>query len=54
MLFILKVALVVEAVCEPERTYLYSLASQQGNAHLHWHVALCRPASPTLSSSFTL
>jgi histidine triad (HIT) family protein len=33
------VLLSVEAVCEPERTYLYSLGSQQGNAHLHWHIA---------------
>ncbi|MCX5123740.1 HIT family protein [Streptomyces sp. NBC_00347] len=39
MLFVREIALAVEAVCEPERTYLYSLGSQQGNAHLHWHVA---------------
>ncbi|MGW2477742.1 HIT family protein [Streptomyces sp. NPDC001665] len=34
-----RVALAVEAVFEPERTYLLSLGSQQGNAHLHWHIA---------------
>lgn len=39
MLFVRGVALAVEAVCEPERTYLYSLGSRQGNAHLHWHAA---------------
>ncbi|MGW5591149.1 hypothetical protein ACWEWF_45800, partial [Streptomyces sp. NPDC003857] len=39
MLVVREVALAVEAVCESERTYLYSLGSQQGNAHLHWHIA---------------
>ncbi|MFF9050894.1 HIT family protein [Streptomyces erythrochromogenes] len=39
MAFVRKIALAVETVFEPERTYLYSLGSQQGNAHLHWHVA---------------
>jgi histidine triad (HIT) family protein len=39
MLFVREIALAAEAVCEPERTYLYSLGSQQGNAHLHWHIA---------------
>ena len=34
-----RVALAVESVLGPERTYLLSLGSQQGNAHLHWHVA---------------
>lgn len=33
------VALAVEDVLAPERTYLLSLGSQQGNAHLHWHIA---------------
>ncbi|MFC4516386.1 HIT family protein [Streptomyces ehimensis] len=39
MLFVRRVALAVEQVCRPERTYVYSLGSQQGNAHLHWHIA---------------
>ncbi|MGW1802528.1 HIT family protein [Streptomyces sp. NPDC001984] len=39
MLVVRKVALAVEAVFAPERTYLLSLGSQQGNAHLHWHIA---------------
>lgn len=39
MLFVRAIALAVEDVCASERTYLYSLGSQQGNAHLHWHIA---------------
>lgn len=31
-----KVALAVESVVPSERTYVLSLGSQQGNAHLHW------------------
>ncbi|MGW4325842.1 GDSL-type esterase/lipase family protein [Nocardia sp. NPDC004573] len=34
-----KVARAVAAVTSPERTYLMSLGSMQGNAHVHWHVA---------------
>ncbi|MFJ6562081.1 HIT family protein [Streptomyces sp. NPDC091412] len=30
-----EVALAVESVFRPERTYVYSLGSQRGNAHLH-------------------
>ncbi|MFI0743226.1 HIT family protein [Streptomyces sp. NPDC021100] len=33
------VALAVERVFTPERTYLLSLGSQSGNAHVHWHIA---------------
>ncbi|MER8032361.1 hypothetical protein ABTZ78_25745 [Streptomyces bauhiniae] len=29
----------MEEVLCPERTYLLSLGSRQGNAHLHWHIA---------------
>src|SRR5262245_26714570 len=39
MAFVRRVALGVEAVVAPERTYLLSLGSQSGNPHLHWHVA---------------
>ena len=39
MAVVRRVALSVESVVRPERTYLLSLGSQQGNAHLHWHVA---------------
>lgn len=41
-----RVALAVEDVLAPERTYLLSLGSQQGNAHLHWHVAGLPPGVP--------
>ena len=41
-----KVASAVEAVFRPERTYLLSLGSQQGNAHLHWHIAGLPPGVP--------
>jgi histidine triad (HIT) family protein/ATP adenylyltransferase len=33
------VALAMEDVLAPERTYLLSLGSREGNAHLHWHIA---------------
>ncbi|MFI9557741.1 HIT family protein [Nonomuraea endophytica] len=41
-----RVALAVEAVVPSERTYLLSLGSRQGNAHLHWHVAALPPEVP--------
>ena len=34
-----KVARAVSEVTRPERTYLLSLGSLQGNAHVHWHIA---------------
>jgi len=46
MLVVRTVALAVEAVIRPERTYLLSLGSQQGNAHLHWHIAGLPPGVP--------
>jgi histidine triad (HIT) family protein len=46
MLVVRTVALAVEAVMRPERTYLLSLGSQQGNAHLHWHIAGLPPGHP--------
>src|SRR5512137_701223 len=29
----------VRRVVEPERVYILSLGSQQGNKHVHWHIA---------------
>ncbi|MGA5125604.1 HIT family protein [Streptomyces pseudogriseolus] len=52
MLFVREIALAVEAVCESERTYLYSLGSQQGNAHLHWHIAALPPGVPYPEQQF--
>ncbi|GAA2213157.1 hypothetical protein GCM10009850_086190 [Nonomuraea monospora] len=41
-----KVALAVESVVPSERTYVLSLGSQQGNSHLHWHIAPLPPGTP--------
>ena len=40
------VARAVGEVIRPERTYLLSLGSAQGNAHIHWHVAPLPPGVP--------
>jgi diadenosine tetraphosphate (Ap4A) HIT family hydrolase len=36
----------VAAVVETERLYVLSLGSQQGNAHVHWHVVPLPPGVP--------
>jgi diadenosine tetraphosphate (Ap4A) HIT family hydrolase len=41
-----RVAGAVAAVVPAERMYCLSLGSQQGNAHLHWHVAPLPPGVP--------
>ncbi|WP_199523778.1 HIT family protein [Micromonospora craterilacus] len=41
-----RVARAVGDVTEPERTYLLSLGSMQGNAHVHWHIAPLPPGVP--------
>lgn len=46
MAVVRRVALAVEQVVPSERTYLLSLGSQQGNAHLHWHIAPLPPDVP--------
>jgi diadenosine tetraphosphate (Ap4A) HIT family hydrolase len=33
------VALALEDVVPGERTYLFSMGSQAGNSHVHWHIA---------------
>jgi diadenosine tetraphosphate (Ap4A) HIT family hydrolase len=52
MLVVRRVALAVESVIRPERTYLLSLGSQQGNAHLHWHIAGLPPGVPYRQQQF--
>lgn len=47
-----KVALAMEAVVKPERTYLLSLGSRQGNAHLHWHIAGLPAGTPYPQQQF--
>lgn len=46
MCLVRRVACAVERVFAPERTYLLSLGSQEGNSHLHWHVAGLPPGVP--------
>lgn len=46
MLFVRDVALAVEGVFGAERIHLYSLGSQDGNSHLHWHIAALPPGVP--------
>jgi diadenosine tetraphosphate (Ap4A) HIT family hydrolase len=41
-----RVAGAVAKVVPTERMYSLSLGSQQGNAHLHWHVAPLPPGVP--------
>ena len=41
-----RVARAVEQVVVSERTYLASMGSQQGNAHVHWHIAPLPPGTP--------
>ena len=36
---IYRVAEAVRQVVNPERVYILSLGSQQGNKHVHWHIA---------------
>lgn len=48
-----RVARAVEQVVPSERTYVLSLGSQQGNAHVHWHIAPLPPGGRTSSSSST-
>jgi diadenosine tetraphosphate (Ap4A) HIT family hydrolase len=41
-----RAARAVAAVVPTERMYCLSLGSQQGNAHLHWHIAPLPPGVP--------
>lgn len=52
MLVVRRVALAAEDVLGAERTYLMSMGSQQGNAHLHWHVACLPPGVPYQEQQF--
>jgi len=46
------VARAVAATVPTERMYLLSLGSQQGNAHLHWHIAPLPPGVPYRQQQF--
>ena len=47
-----RVARAVAAVVPTERMYCLSLGSQQGNAHLHWHIAPLPPGVPYHQQQF--
>ncbi|GGL45516.1 HIT domain-containing protein [Nocardia jinanensis] len=47
-----RVARAVEAVLPTERMYVSSLGSQQGNSHLHWHIAPLPPGVPYREQQF--
>ncbi|HEU5199611.1 MAG TPA: HIT family protein [Ktedonobacterales bacterium] len=44
--FIFRVAEAIREVVPNERIYILSLGSQQGNRHVHWHVAPLPPGVP--------
>jgi diadenosine tetraphosphate (Ap4A) HIT family hydrolase/GNAT superfamily N-acetyltransferase len=46
------VAMAINRVVPTERTYLLSLGSMQGNAHVHWHVAPLPPGVPYSRQQF--
>ncbi|MEU4328162.1 HIT family protein [Nonomuraea dietziae] len=52
MAVVRRVALAVEAAVPSERTYLLTLGSQQGNSHLHWHIAPLPPGTPYHEQQF--
>lgn len=43
---IYRVSEAIRRVLEPERIYIGSLGSQQGNRHVHWHIAPLPPGVP--------
>lgn len=47
-----RVARAVSAAVPTERVYVLSLGSQQGNAHVHWHVAPLPPGVPYEQQQF--
>jgi diadenosine tetraphosphate (Ap4A) HIT family hydrolase len=49
-----RVAIAVRQVVECERVYILSLGSQQGNAHVHWHIVPCSPGLPFQAQQLNL
>ena len=47
-----KIARAINDVVPTERTYVLSLGSMQGNAHVHWHVAPLPPGVPYQQHQF--
>jgi histidine triad (HIT) family protein/ATP adenylyltransferase len=46
------VARAINDVVATERTYVLSLGSMQGNAHVHWHIAPLLPGVPYQQQQF--
>jgi diadenosine tetraphosphate (Ap4A) HIT family hydrolase len=44
--FIFRVGIALSTVVPTERLYVLSLGSQQGNSHVHWHIAPLPPGVP--------
>lgn len=47
-----RVARAISAVVPTERMYVLSLGSNEGNAHVHWHVAPLPPGTPYAEQQF--
>jgi diadenosine tetraphosphate (Ap4A) HIT family hydrolase len=47
-----RVAEAVQAEAQAERVYILSLGSNQGNAHVHWHVVPLPPDTPYAEQQF--
>jgi diadenosine tetraphosphate (Ap4A) HIT family hydrolase len=47
-----RVARAINEAVPTERTYLLSLGSMQGNAHVHWHIAPLPPGVPYQQQQF--
>lgn len=42
----------LKQIVKPERMYILSLGSQQGNSHIHWHVVPLPPNVPHKKQQF--
>ena len=51
--WVYRVGRAVQHVVPTERLYILSLGSQQGNRHVHWHVAPLPPGVPYLEQQLT-
>jgi diadenosine tetraphosphate (Ap4A) HIT family hydrolase len=47
-----RIASAVAEATQPERVYVLSLGSMQGNAHVHWHVVPLPPGVPYENQQF--
>jgi len=48
-----KLGRAISEVVDTERLYVLSLGSQQGNRHVHWHLAALPPGVPVSSQQFS-